>query len=374
MRALNRPGRLAVVIVLAMCLTASVPIVKPPTAKAGIGSPVPSFACDLIPDGIARKICKAGTDPVGTTFNAIPGIPSASSIAGDVAGAIVQPILNQIASAEADAVASVLQNEVKFVNATTTPALSADWFTRQYAIVFGMSLFLGLGMFYLRIGAAAKDQEAGEMVSAGWAVLTFLIVGALLPALVGLAVKACDEVIAPGWMNVAGQSATDTLNNMRVNFRESISASNNPVTPILLPLIFLFFGLIGGVLVEFMLLFRDGMVYLVTAAEVVALAAWVGGRWGVNSAFRTTMTLLGLVIFKVIVAFILVMGLLLFGAHDGTSPVLLGAVILLMVPLLSWAAYRSVTGHTFRNVPNDYAMNQARALMVTVGAKVLSRS
>jgi hypothetical protein len=229
-------------------------------------------------------------------------------------------------------------------------------------------------MFYLRIGAAAKDQEAGEMVSAGWAVLTFLIVGALLPALVGLAVKACDEVIAPGWMNVAGQSATDTLNNMRVNFRESISASNNPVTPILLPLIFLFFGLIGGVLVEFMLLFRDGMVYLVTAAEVVALAAWVGGRWGVNSAFRTTMTLLGLVIFKVIVAFILVMGLLLFGAHDGTSPVLLGAVILLMVPLLSWAAYRSVTGHTFRNVPNDYAMNQARALMVTVGAKVLSRS
>jgi hypothetical protein len=63
------------------------------------------------------------------------------------------------------------------------------------------------------------------------------------------------------------------------------------------------------------------------------------------------MGLVALVFFKVVLAFILVVGLQLFGSHDGTQSVLLGSVMLLMVPILSWSFYQRVAGHNVQFLP-----------------------
>jgi len=350
MRAPSRLAAVLLVFVLVMSLSAAKSAVTPPPARAGI---IPS-PCDLIPDGAARTACKAVTDPVGTAVGAIPGIPSPTDVVGDVANAIVQPILNQVAQAEADAVLYVLKETTKFVDTSTTPVITANWFLRLYAIVFGMAIPLGIIMFYMKVVAGVRDQDLGGIGASFFSLMGLITLGGLLPGVVGLLVIEMDNKVAPGWMSTAGASASDSLNNLGVDFSKSISASNNPVIPILLPLLFLFFGLIGGLLIELMLLFREAMLYVVTATEIVAMAMVVSGRWGADSFWRTTRRLAVLCCFKPIVAFILTIGVLLLGSGGGAPPALMGSVVLLMVPILSWAAYRNWGDHPIQFLPGGW--------------------
>jgi hypothetical protein len=342
---------LGVAIVLVAVISFSA-LAQPEPAKAGVpGAPgVPGIPspCDLLPDGASRDICNAANDPVGTAIGAIPGVPNPTDVingvTGSVANAIVQPILQELVNAERDAVLSILNHQIEFVNSTTTPQLGADWFIRQYQIVFGMAVFIAIGMFFFRTGISAKDGDPVELGNAGLAIMIFFIVGAVLPPIIGGLVKIMDGTIAPGWMDIAGESAATTLQDLRIDFTDP-GAGNNAVVPVLLPLIFLFFGLIGGVLVELMLLFREGMLYVVTAASVITLGMWVGGRWGASAFYRSIMALIALILLKVIMAFILVIGLLFLGSDSGASPVILASVMLLLTPVLSWAAYKKISGH-----------------------------
>lgn len=348
MRVNNRLLRLVVAVMIVSAMAGTALLCSHPAQAAIPGLPGP---CDLLPDGTARDICKAANDPVGTAIGTIPGVPNPSDVisgvTGSVANAIVQPILQELVNAERDAVLAILKHEIEFVNSSSTPQLGADWFIRQYQIVFGMAVFIAIGMFFFRTGMSAKDGDPVELGNAGLAIVIFFIVGAVLPPIVGGLIKIMDGIIAPGWMDIAGESAATTLQDLQVDFTDP-SVTNNAVVPVLLPLIFLFFGLIGGVLVELMLLFREGMLYVVTAASVVTLGMWVGGRWGANAFYRTVMALIALILLKVIMAFILVIGLLLLGSQEGASPVILASVMLLLTPVLGWAAYKRISGHNMQ--------------------------
>ncbi|MBA3757316.1 hypothetical protein H0X09_00390 [Candidatus Saccharibacteria bacterium] len=338
---LNRLAWLPLVFLCVTTITASRSMVAPEEAKAA--SNVPPESCASIPDPMMRKFCEA------PPAQFIPGIPNpVDLVTGAVsaaAGAIVEPIFNQIVQAEAKAVLSVLNEEVEFVNSNSTPVLTSIWFTGLYKIVFGLAVFLAIGLFWVRFTEGAKNQDVEDMGNTGLAILLFFLLGATMPGIVGGLVEGFDNKIAPAWMNVAGENATATLKGLETDFNEELSASNNPIVPIVLPLIYLFFGVIGGIVLQIMLLFREGMLYVVTAAEVIAIAGWVGGRWGINMLERTSMALIALILFKCIVSFILVVGLALMNAKEGASPILLGTVTLLSVPILSLMAYKRISGH-----------------------------
>jgi len=356
MKARRKWAGLLLMFILVMCLGAAKPAISPPAAQAGI---IPS-PCDLIPDGAARKACQAATNPVGTAVGAIPGIPDPSDVVGDVAEVIVQPILNQIAKAEADAVVSVLEDVSKFVNNSTTPALTASWFLHLYAIVFGLAIPIGVVLLYTRLGIAVRDTEPGAAAGAFFRFMALLVLGGLIPGVVGLVVVAMDTGLAPAWMSSAGADANKSLHDLSLNMDKSVSFSNNPVTPILLPLIFLFAGVIGGILMELMMLFREAMLYVVTATEIVAAALAVSGNS--DMLRRTTQKLGVLCLFKVIVAFILTIGLLMLGSSG--VPYILGAVVLVGTPVISWAAYQNWGNHPIRFLPGGwmYTQNMLRRL------------
>jgi hypothetical protein len=375
----NRLGLLTV-FVLVMSLTAVHSLSHPARAQAsssGIGIPLPpglSDACDLIPDATARKICKAAADPIGTTgaaIGSIPGIPDPTDVIGSAVSAagnaIIKPLLFSITSAEADAVGQALKAEAKAVNATTQTNLTADWYRKQYEVVFGMAVIIGLMMFFTRLGSAAYRQDAAGVGAGSAHFLGFLIGGALLPGIVGTAVQFLDNQVAPAFMNNAGASATQILDRLPNDINHNLTTVNS-LGALLLPLIVLFFGVVGWVLLELMFFFREGMLYLVTASTVVLWGLYVSGRQAGSAVFNNSILLLiTLMFFKVIAAFILVISLGLFGSQEGIQPVILGTVMLLMLPFLLWMTYQA--RHNIRFVPLDSMRGQITRQLVRVFAK-----
>lgn len=359
----NKAARLLAAFILAMTLTASQAAIKPPAAHAGIIPGIPGLPnpCDLIPDATARKICKYASDPA-SAIGAIPGIPDPSQIVGDAVSAagnaVLKPIVYAVTSAEADAVGTALRAEAKAVNATTQSDLTAKWFTTQYAVVFGMAVLLALMGFFGRIGQAAVNQDAAEV---GWSsanFLVFLLGGGLLPGVVGLVVLTLDNTVAPAFMANAGVQTTDILNRLPNDIHHNLTQLNT-IGGLIFPLIILFAGVVGWVLLELMFFFREGMLYLVTVAVVALWGLRVSGRQVGQQLFNNSvLLLLTLVFFKVIAAFVLVISLGLFGSKEGVQPVILGTVMLVMLPAIMWMIYQS--RHNIRFVPLDTLNSQIR--------------
>ena len=345
--------RLLLTFILVMIVASFANLAAPERAEAQ-KLPIP---CGIIPDGKVEDVCDVVKDPVGAapdvaekiTGKKVPGIPSPSEVVEDAAkqaaNAVVAPILNELAKAEANAVLAVLGSVVKVVNGSTAPDTTARWFLKIYAILFGGACIWAIVMLSGRLTSAAANADPYDMGKAVTQFIVFFLVSASLPFLVGELVSVCDGKVAAGWMDLAGKEANATLKSMRVDFEEELSASNNIGSAILLPLVFLLFGLIGGVLVEIELLFRGGFLLVMICAHTYAHAMYIGGRWGGNALQRATMALIGLILFNVILAVILVISLKMFGAHDGVKATLYGSVMLLMVPIISVWAYKKISGH-----------------------------
>lgn len=321
------------------------PLANPPTAKA-IGLPGLPNPCDLLPGGVATDICKGATDPVGTAIGAIPGIPNPTELIASAGNVLVKTFLEQLVGAEADAVAAILRSELEFINSSTTPDVTASWFATQYELVFGMAVIIALFGFFLRGGLGVKDQDPGEIAKGGFALVVFLVGGMFLPVIVAGLVHVFDGVMAPEWMNVAGASANKSIDGLSDTLVKTFVSPGNIVVPIFMPLIILFFGAIAGVIVEIILYFREGLIYLLTAAEVAALAMFVGGRWTIQAFKRTTLALVGLIPLKLIMAIIFTFGTLLIGnANKAADSAILGTVMLLLLPVATLWAYRVISQH-----------------------------
>lgn len=319
-----------IVVLLLLIVTMSVPMVT----VVNTAPAVAAIPCNLIPDPALKLVCEAGK----VAAPLIP-IPTPVEVAGNVAGSAFEAAAKSLLKMEVDAVISVLQSQINYINKATTPALTADWFLKQYALIFGMSTFIALGNFYLRIGQSVKNLDAGDAGEGIVAIIAFFIASASLPFFVGAAVRICDGVIAKGLLDSAlldtGAGMGKLINNLQVyEFSGAI----------LIPIFLLAFGVIGGVLAFIELAVRELLLYLVTALEVFAFAMFVGKKWGIETFKSITFTLVGLIFFKVIMAFILLFGVQLLGSGQGTTDaIVLGSMICLLVPVLTWAAYKKIS-------------------------------
>jgi hypothetical protein len=337
-----------------------------------IATPAPAHAisldpCSLIPDKTAREICDGTLKNVGGNLTGLPGVPlpGLGDVTGAVANQVLTPLLNQFTKAEADAVISVLGNQVDFVNKSTTPVFSSDWFIRQYALVFGLGAFVALFLFVTRLGVDVKNMDLAGLANTFISTIAFFIIGSLLPLMVGAIVKFTDGVLTPDLLSVAGIDAPTTLKNLENAMSHSLTESG---LAILLPLIVLFFGVIGGVLVEFELIFREAGLYVFTAAASIGLALAVGREWTMESAQRIFMGLIGLILLKPLVAFVLMVGFgILLDPSSTEEPFFLAAVMCLLAPFISWATYKRIANHNVQVTP---ALKQAQRLFQSA-AKML---
>lgn len=374
----RRLGLLAVLIAV-ISFTAPLSIFNPPSAQAaqsastdipiiGLIPGVPD-PCDLIGNGTARAICKAGTDPIGgalggvnAAIGAIPGIPSPSELVGSavstVGKAVVGPILNGIAQAEGDVVLKYLKKQTEIVNSSTTPDLTAPWFLQQYELVFALAIAVGLGALFFRTGKGFINKDLAEAGKGGMAFMVFFVLGGFLPGIVASVIKVTDDVMAPAWMNSAGAGANTALDNLQTNLNNSLAGT---IAAVLAPLIILFIGVIAGIIFELMFLFRDAVIYIVTALEVVAVALSVAGRVTSTTAWRCTWALVALILFKLNAAIILTFGLLLLQSTEGSGDTfLLAAVVLILAPAMTWGIYKVISGHNV-SAPHTVIINSRAA-------------
>ncbi len=324
-------------------------VITAPPAQAQV---LYQVSCDGLPDPITRGICRGGSTVVdggravveagGDLLGSLPSIPSPTEIVSDLVEDAVTSILNQFAKAEVSAVAWVLGKQAEFINDSTTPTLTADWFKKQYAVVFGLGVVAAIILGYSRMAAGMKNQSAAEVSSAGFSLLAFLTLGGFLPLLVGGLVAAMDGPVTQAFLDATSSSGTQMLTDLR---EEMVTSIDGALDFILIPIIILIFGILGGVFAILQLFFREGAIYVFTAAEVLAFAMWVGGRWTNEIFEKVSMGLVGLILLKPIMAFIMWFGIGLLGSGGGADPIILGAVVTATIPLLSWAGYRGIAHH-----------------------------
>lgn len=308
----------------------------PPASAAGIGL---LDKCDFIPDPGVATFCKIGKGLNGG--KPITGVPTPGKILNQVAGSAIDSALQDFTKAEAKAVSAVLGKMMSAINNHTVPSINAEWFAAQYAILFGMAVFLALGLGLARAATGIKNQDAGEVVSAFGGILGFLLLGGLIPLIVDGAVHVLDGTVTGGFLDLISQSLKNSLVDMEHNLTDV-----NVVDAVLIPMLILLVGVVMGIVTLLELYLREGALFVFTAAEIFGLALYVGGRWTKSAFNRISFGLGGLISLKLVMAIILSLGIGLLGSGSGGSdPVILGSITCLMVPVLSYGYYKLVTKH-----------------------------
>lgn len=331
--------------------------------------------CDLLPDGTAAKICKGATDPSGTTgdlIGSIPGVPNPTDIVKDtvgaVANAIVEPIITQIAQAEADSVVWILQIEGRMVTSSTSPDLTAAWFTQPYALVYGLAVFIALGMFIAKVTAAVHRGDPVRIGNVLAAFVVFFLAASILPAIVAGAVYVTDKEITPAFISASGASLNQTLGSIKLDFSKEITGTNNPIVPILVPMIALFFGVLGGLAALALLIVRYAFLPFGTIAVLLGLAMNVGLDWGVEALKKSVLWLLGWILFLPAIGLTLLLGAtILANANSNPLTSITAGVVLVLAPALALIFTRAVSRHQFKVAPVERTVEAIRSWRVIKG-------
>lgn len=350
--------RLAAVFVCVLFGALIVPMANPPQAEASALSNIPGLPspCTFIPDGALKDICESpGKSLAGAvTGKNLPSMPSPGSVLGNVAGQVANntfgKLLEEIVQAEAGAVVNALKAQSEYIVSSSTPSLTSNWFLKQYGVLFIFGIYLASGLFFGRLGDAMANADAAVLFKAGGTLVLFLLIGGALPWLVQSVTNVADKQIAAGLLNSAGNDFRETLNELgRIDFTKSLSdPGNNPAAALLAPAITLFFGVLMGIVMKFMLFFREAALYAVTAWMAISMAMAVAGRWGSNMVHASSMTLLALVFFNCAAAVIMTLGVGMFGANAEVAkadPIILGVVVISMMPILTYIWYRKLASH-----------------------------
>jgi hypothetical protein len=318
--------------------------------------PTPPLICKVLPDGAIRDGCNQIDDKVEGAIHSV-----VSEGVGGVANAVVEPLIHEVAVLETSAMTWVLKQEYDYINDSTSPSLTFGWYKRQMAVIVFFGMVFALAMVAIRSTDAIRQEEYGEIGSTFAMFVVYMYGSTMMAAIVGGLVFICDDVLAPQMVHLAIGDLSHTLTNT-LDFQKELSSTNNVVAPIILPALYGLLGFVGGAFTKLMFEFREFMLYLVTAGEVLALALAVGGRFGNDMFVRTSMTLIALILFKVAMAFMLVVGVQLIGSTNG-SAVLTGAVILLGLPVFGWMFYKRVSGHNIQVMGGVFNAHRAYSLL-----------
>ena len=331
--------RSASVVLIAAVLVVAAPggLLRPAAARAGLGS----FVCGAlgkVGEGWWGTACN-GALSVGQKV--IGGGKKAAGAIGKVAG---NPLVQRGAGIAA-LVAWVLggakwtmDHMASVISHTTSPTLTASWFTRVYLRIEGLALFFTL-LFVC--AAAAEAVLRSDTAVLARAVFGYLPVAALLTALAApltmLLLAATDELSA-GLAQVAGEGATHFLSGASAWAAAGLTAADP------------FFAVIAGGLVVAAggalwveMLIREVAVYVVVAMLPVVFAAmvWPARRvW----AIRAIELLVALILAKVAIVAVLALGgaALAHAGAGGLSRLLGGLALVILGAFCPWLLLRLI--------------------------------
>ncbi len=334
----------------------SVALILACTALAGAGSTVlasaPPAQASIIGTlgGLACKVVgTVGEGWMGTACNGALGVgqklAGAAGKAGKVIGKVAGNPLVQRAAGIAAIVAWVLggakwtmDHMASVISASTSPSLTASWFTGVYLRIEGIALFFTL-LFVFAVATEALLRSEPALLAR--AVFGYLPLSALATAvatpLVMLLLAATDQ-LSGGLAALAGQNATHFLTGTSAWVAAGLTAAD-PFFAVMAGGLVVAAG--GALWVE--MLIREVAVYVVMAMLPLVFAAmvWPARRvW----AIRTVEVLVALILAKVAIVVVLALGGSAL-AHSGVSGLsrLLGGLALILLGAFSpWVLLRLI--------------------------------
>lgn len=285
--------------------------------------------CDRLP-GPAAAICR--------------GAGGVTDGLGGIGGAVVGSAIEGIAKAFAEAAGFFLGQVGALLAATTQIDLGSDWFVRRYALMFGISSFLTLGLLLLAVLKAVVRGQAMEALRAGTTHYLFAVVAsAFAPALVYLLLQLSDAVSSALALG-AGQETQDFLGDTG-KLLVGLSAGN-PTGGAATLLIASVFTIMCAVVLWVELLLRSAIVYVAVLFAAPTFSGLVDrGLW--KHAKRWVYFTVSVVFAKPVV--IAVLGLAAAGAAGGGRDDDFSSVFIALALML--VAIFCV-GLLFRIVPN----------------------
>lgn len=334
---MRRSACAVVVVVLAVAILAPGGVVHPARAQAGLGG----GACTVlgtIGEGWWGKACKVA---VGVGGKVLGGGKKAAGVISKLAG----NRLLQRGVGIAAIVAWVLGGATwtidhmgQVISHTTSPVLTAGWFTGVYLRLQALALFFTLLFICAAACEAVLRSETAVLARAvfGYLPLAALVTAVAIPITM-LLLAGTDELSA-GLERLAGSGATHFLTGSGAWVAAGLTAADP------------FFAMIAGGLVVAAggalwveMLIREVAVYLVVAMLPVIFASmvWPARRvW----AIRTVEVLISLILAKVAIVCVLALGgAALAHASAGSLSRLLGGLALVILGAFSpWLLLRLI--------------------------------
>ena len=355
------------------------------TLAAALARPAPATAspldkaCSLVGDisGWLGKACHAATHPkqtLGAAKALLSGKPAQAikTLLGGVKNNVLSPSgAVGIAAIVAWAVGGahfVLSETAKLVGRTTSPELTAAWFSSVYWRVAGVATLLTLPfLFAAAIQAVMRSDGAllGRAVF-GYLPLAFLATGIAAP--LAMMLLQVSDWLGASVASAAGNQGSHFLVESGTAIGALGVAAGSPFVTFLIALL----TAAGGLILWLELLIREAAVYVVVMMLPLVFAAmvWPARRvW----AIRAVEVLVALILAKFAIVSILALAAAALG-HSGGSVivralaglvlVMLGAfapwVLLRLLPLaeVASAAAGHVRGHAQGQISGDLALGK----------------
>jgi hypothetical protein len=330
----------ALILTLAVALTTSgFAFVSTAVASANVCTGIPSLP--LVPNplktvcGVIVKAPTIVSNPIGTIGKIITAPIRA---AGD---AVMQGVTSWVA----DGAAWLVGEAATLIQQTTTPTLSAPWFTGQYQTMAALAAIFALPLLFLSIleGVLRRDGRIIARAACVQLPAAFLLTAGAV-VVVGLLVAMTDQMCAQVTGSVSGDAKTFFTDVAKALTNLGASTGTDPAVPLFAVFLGGLIAAVGSFFVWVELLIRSAAIYVAVLFLPFTFMAMIWpqtARW-----CRRLVELLFAIIFSkfVIVAIMALAaaGLLSAGAGDGFNGVLAGTALMLLAAFSPLALLRLI--------------------------------
>jgi hypothetical protein len=343
--------RRALALILATSLTSAglgMAFATTPVASANVCTSIPSLPVIPNPLKSACTVVSKGTGIVSNPIKTIGGIVTAPIKA--VGDAVMKGVTDWVA----DGAAWLVGQAANLINQTTTPTLSAPWFSGQYKAMIALAAVFALPLLFLSILEGVLRRDGRIILRAACVQLpaAFILTGGAV-VVVSMFLTLTDQMSAQITGSVSGDAKT-FFTGVATALTKLPDATGTGVAPLFAVFLGGLIAAVGSFFVWIELLIRSAAIYVAVLFLPFTFIAMI---WPQTAKWcrRLVEFLFAIVFSKFVIVAIMALaaaGLLSAGSGQGFNGVLAGAALLFLaafspmallrlVPLVEGAAHAS---------------------------------
>jgi type IV secretion system protein TrbL len=290
--------------------------------------------CDA---GVFDKPCelaKGAGDKIGS------GVSNVVSAPFEAAG---NSIMNQLTTWVAEAAVSLIGRIVEFMESSTTPRLTSEWFSDRYELMMGLGLLVLLPLLLIAAIRALLHQDMGQLLKSFFLYVPVAILATFVAIHLTQMLLAITDDLSAAVSESVGGDATRFLEGGA----GSVASALGGVTGGFL----MFFGallvVVAGLLLWIQLLIRSAAIYVCVFFLPLVLAGLV---WPATARWtkRLIETLIALILSKFVIVAIISLAVAAMGrplsesGGGGVGTVIGGASLLLLAAFSPFALFKLI--------------------------------